>query len=815
MTIKINGIDVSNRLFTEQGYIVKDTYTFDDLDSKTYNFYFNDDVEIKASDIIEIDTKQWVVGTVDKSISEKKPIRYKASIICLELTKLLERFILSPCAFTNKNDSMMDQVLKALDKAVLRRNDEARIFTFDTTLLNVLFGVLGEDFFFNELTTLREVLDTMLSTQKYRIEIIDITNGIINLGARSLKLAPAITTLATKGLITKRELHSLENYGSQYETMVDNVYPLKDLSGYNLIQENWQTLKPVSNEIVNTNNAQLVLSFPIEQLIEARMQWEVSVRLEESSVSGFTYEKQRVIIDISDMFIEEDVYNALPITEQEKHFTYSKGSTSIGVLKSYKILLFPRVALSDKMSANTAVAADLESRGYSLGTYPKYSITKSMPSGDSLLTETLFKLVYKSYQNQHYSISKDNGDAFGGGTILQNPNTSQIDSERFGTNMLEVAKSGGNRVIYYDYIHDNISDVMTLGTRVAYGTNSILTLTERELAVYKGQIKAHYMFELDFVNPVNAKLNRERRAFVNPINNFVKRDILIKDKVIIQTTFNNIDTGLIKRDTLNYAFRNTLDHTEETTEQIDLATMYTPYGNYQMQMHGIAIANSIRYTFGCLDNYSVGFSTATKVIGGYSVNLNPYVNAVGELEDLELDIGRSYLGVSEDVLSFANKLAMGLKLPLYTASLPVLSNKTKFKVRKDTFEQLRFTYQMEFIGSDDVIIGNELLKLIELVNGNMTGILSKELFIYTSEEKYYKTDTKYCKGTMTAIKPAKIVYDVYADISNNLSSEETMLHNAWAIGTDKGELLIAVNNMKENKRLISLQVQPYKTTFNV
>ena len=167
------------------------------------------------------------------------------------------------------------------------------------------------------------------------------------------------------------------------------------------------------------------------------------------------------------------------------------------------------------------------------------------------------------------------------------------------------------------------------------------------------------------------------------------------------------------------------------------------------------------------------------------------------------------------MLSFANKLAMGLKLPLYTASLPVLSNKTKFKVRKDTFEQLRFTYQMEFIGSDDVIIGNELLKLIELVNGNMTDILHKQLFIYTSEEKYYKTDTKYCKGTMTAIKPKKIIYDVYADISNNLSSEETMLHNAWAIGTDKGELLVAVNNMKENKRLISLQVQPYKTTFNV
>ena len=61
---------------------------------------------------------------------------------------------------------------------------------------------------------------------------------------------------------------------------------------------------------------------------------------------------------------------------------------------------------------------------------------------------------------------------------------------------------------------------------------------------------------------------------------------------------------------------------------------------------------------------------------------------------------------------------------------------------------------MEFIGSDDVIIGNELLKLIELVNGNMTGILRKN-YLYTSEEKYYKTDTKYCKG-YDRIKP-KIV----------------------------------------------------------
>ena len=32
----------------------------------------------------------------------KKPVRYKITILCIELTKILERFIVPPCAFTNK-----------------------------------------------------------------------------------------------------------------------------------------------------------------------------------------------------------------------------------------------------------------------------------------------------------------------------------------------------------------------------------------------------------------------------------------------------------------------------------------------------------------------------------------------------------------------------------------------------------------------------------------------------------------------------------------------------------------------------------------
>ena len=71
------------------------------------------------------------------------------------------------------------------------------------------------------------------------------------------------------------------------------------------------------------------------------------------------------------------------------------------------------------------------------GEYPLYEIIHTDITTGEVFDLTMYSIKYKSYQNQHYSISKNSEDSFNGGTILQNPNTSQIDSERFGTNMLE------------------------------------------------------------------------------------------------------------------------------------------------------------------------------------------------------------------------------------------------------------------------------------------------------------------------------------------------------------------------------------------
>ncbi|MCB5277813.1 MAG: hypothetical protein LHW62_08995, partial [Candidatus Cloacimonetes bacterium] len=149
MIVKLNNIDITNKISLEHGYVAKDNFTPDNFDSKTFTFYFKEEIEIKVSDILEVDNRQWLIGSIDGSIAMKKPVKYKITILCIELTKILERFIVPPCAFTNKSLWLQTQMLRAIDKAVLRRNDETRKLVFKNPFSNteadLLYEVDGED----------------------------------------------------------------------------------------------------------------------------------------------------------------------------------------------------------------------------------------------------------------------------------------------------------------------------------------------------------------------------------------------------------------------------------------------------------------------------------------------------------------------------------------------------------------------------------------------------------------------------------------------------------------------------------------------
>ena len=66
-------------------------------------------------------------------------------------------------------------------------------------------------------------------------------------------------------------------------------------------------------------------------------------------------------------------------------------------------------------------------------------------------------------------------------------------------------------------------------------------------------------------------------------------------------------------------------------------------------------------------------------------------------------------------------------------------------------------------------------------------------------KKYYNTENKRCKGIKTAYQPEK---DIDKDIINPIPTAELITYEAWAIGTNSGELLVAVNNLKNRQAFI-------------
>ena len=89
--------------------------------------------------------------------------------------KYLEKVVCSSMSYTNKEDTLLEQIEKALINAEPIRVGENPRFHLSQRLRNRLTGVKGEDFFFTK-PLLREVLDEMLSVVGFRVYVKEITD---------------------------------------------------------------------------------------------------------------------------------------------------------------------------------------------------------------------------------------------------------------------------------------------------------------------------------------------------------------------------------------------------------------------------------------------------------------------------------------------------------------------------------------------------------------------------------------------------------------------------------------------------------------
>lgn len=801
-----------------------------------------------AHDIAIVNNKKWVVGSYHSELIARIPSKkYRTTLMLVELTKLLERYVIGPCSFTNPNDTLYMQFEKALDQVEVLRENEFNNFAYASAeFVNILGATPGEEFFFNSQMTLREVLDTMLSVLNYRVEVIDIySSGTLVIGYRDLnKQSEDIKSLGT--IVNESENQNMEYLAGEYETFVRNALS-KDRRG---ITEEWQSVKPISFGVADSEEFRLVVSNPIDEIVKVEMIFVGDVRW--GYKEGVTLDTEQFLpfeVDITDLFVEQEVYATMPITEQEKYIPYTRGSREIGIFDTFKRFLFTQVKLDNKVSeawedpaTKEQVTTILAARNPNFD--PSIHEVKSLDfyATGAHIDVYLYRVTYVPYLDLHFSQAKENASLSGKSVMISNQQDEAVEIGRYANSLRTLANKLGNKIYEVDVnlsdltIEENIEcetcggdglinedsgfgeiclvcegtgtipttrpktglemvgDLFKLGDRI----EDDYTLISREYSIYNNFVKCHYVFIQHFSNVLTARLSRERRLYRIPIENIIDRDVLLKDYLILSSTKDLKGDGILDESVVLPCFLKTFDNAsddEDTPiERLKFSTNAVTGNIFSLPLLGTALGKIMHWQAQCYDNFSVGLSAGKSIFGGIEVYLNPYVDENGEFETLNFQLIKS----SISSLNFSNQLILGRALPRIPFQLHVGYTKVDFTngaktiiVNKDRFERFGFSYQLEPMTKkadmNKIVIGNSFAKYANLLYGKN----ETPLYIWTSQtESYRPSETKRCKGTKTPYKAAINS----TDYSLTASVVPQSQLKSWAIGDEEGNLVLAVNN---------------------
>lgn len=676
-------------------------------------------------------------------------------------------------------------------KAEVLREGESEKFILSQELGNKLAATPGEEFFFNSQMTLREVLDRMLSVLNYRVTVTDIdSNGNLVLGYRDLnRQSDDIKELGP--VDNEAESQDMEYLAQGYETVVRNALS-KDRR---VMTEEWQTLKPASLGVVDSEGFRLVVSNPIEELTKVMIRWQASCQDTDYNEYFFT-----VDWDITDLFVEQEIYDAMPLTEQEKHAPYTRGTKEIGVLGTYKKLFFSFSKLRSYLIEHAySYIVDYIKTNYG----SNVSALEPMMFPFSIGETSLYQVSYVPYLDLHYSQTKENADLSVKSAMISNQQDEAVEIERYANSLRTLANKLGNKVYEADKtyrgasVNEALEQLLELGDRIA----GDYTLISREYAVYDAIdkfVKCHYVFIQHFSNVLTARLSRERRLYRIPIENIIDRDVLLKDYLILSLTKDLKGDGILDESVVLprflKTFNNASDDEDTPIERLKFNTNAVTGNVFSLPLRGTAVGKIMHWQTKCYDNFSVGLSTGSQTIGGKVVYQNPYVDENGEFETLYFQLIKSRM----DSLSFENQLQIGQALPRLPFQIHVVYAKVDFtggvkniKIFKDRFERFGFCYQLEPIArkadADKIIIGDSFAKYANLLFGKN----ETPLYVWASQtESYRPSETKRCKGTKTPYRAA--INSTNYSLTANVVPQSQL--KSWAIGDEEGNLILAVNN---------------------
>lgn len=318
-------------------------------------------------------------------------------------------------------------------------------------------------------------------------------------------------------------------------------------------------------------------------------------------------------------------------------------------------------------------------------------------------------------------------------------------------------------------------------------TKNNYVISSKEYAVYDKFIKVHYTLTKNFNNSIlKVSIDREKRLYNIPLESITSH-LLIKEYIGLSAVNANNKNNFFCNSIIESYLKSFSDVTHENIFKKIAFRTATMDSYFLIDATEFAFGNSNCWHWQMMDNYSVELGVAKRILGGKAIAYNPYVNTdngtiarvarPGSYKDV------SYLTLTpvKEQVNTEVKTGLGEYACSDAESLFVYCY-------KDPYIRLAGTVQAEFVSLDEKIIIGPAIAKYNNFNYKMTD-MGHLLEMWVSKEKYTVRD-KTAKGDFNSLQVEEINENC---IKFFIPAKD--VYSSWAISTEEGELLFAVNDM--------------------
>ena len=693
-TLKLYNFGNSAGTTTITSIMDGDTYSWrldDSLDSGVIIFTSNDlnPVEPFTIATIQMDDntteKMWVAEDSVTMLSKVGTVKtYQHTLKLVELTKILEKLVITGLCLTPSNkssgtymySSLYAEYLRALDVINLQ-SPYIKLETGTSSNFSPLYYAEEETFVFSN-STAREILDEIFSAIDSRVVVDEVaynnSTHVITLKLGFIKMEEGSEVVLSNNthhkVISESSGNSVEAYAGEIYSSIEGAMCKNEISFQDTFKSN-DALATSSNRVMSLPYA---IQYPTRFRLKSTtakitvtgtyyVSGDSSAHTITRDIITINGNSTRDFFDALDYFVDYEYWQVLSLVNQQKTLYYQRGATEVDVSRTYKSLIVTKSVFqtlfnelltqfyTDNYQAIWNYIANEIGAGVST---QLSSITlSSKTAGD--IDDVVFDISYIGEVDGLTTSSKVEDRTWFERDlkVVDNQRTNIVDLTRYGRNLEGKIARLGNDLFYIDCDVDSYANILPLLTKI----------NEYSAIIYQVDISRHtdsdtwyevrYYLSKNF-NNINERiaLKREKRIYAIPPKGY---QVILPDRETIAIgnysyTGDGVQQDLASTDYTAYqiakALTGTAGQISNATVQVNIATDQSQnLKDFVLPVACYGSGNTINMIAKFYDNASAGLSIDTSSygginwLGGKKVSYNKYTNDYGWAKNPTIEWG--------------------------------------------------------------------------------------------------------------------------------------------------------------------------------